>query len=77
MPSDAPAPLDSTVAKVNHKESRNDMRPPCSALASMGSTISLMRRARIARADKPSSNPPSSGTNTKRRPVLMPMPSLK
>ena len=51
------------MVKVSQIESRSDMRPPCSALASIGSTISLKRRARTARAARPSSNPPIKGTN--------------
>ena len=53
-------PLDQTVCAATIRLPRMDMRPPCSALASIGST-SVPRRRVMKAVTRPNSSPPRHG----------------
>jgi hypothetical protein len=57
-----PDAFETIVATSRRRLSVKDMRPPCKALASMGSTTSFERKRRTTSAETPSTRPPISGT---------------
>ncbi len=61
-PTEAPTPLDHTVCAATMMLPISDMRPPCSAFASMGSTSRSGRQRAISSRPTPKASPPASGT---------------
>jgi hypothetical protein len=75
MPTATPHRLDHTLANSRRRLSVIDMRPPCKALASIGSTTSVGRTRRITMTPRPRIRPPSAGTHST-RPTSIPIPVL-
>ena len=63
---EAPTPLEMMVCSITTTLSVSDMRPPYSALASIGSTARRWRYSATASPNKPRKRPPNVGTRTVR-----------
>ena len=50
------------VCTATNRLSLTDMRPPCSALASMGSTGGRVKWRRVSQASRARTTPPATGT---------------
>ena len=63
---DAPTPFDMIVCTMTITLSLSDMRPPYSALASIGSTARRCRHMATSKPSNPKARPPKQGTRTVR-----------